>query len=44
MLIAARGGTAEIVDVGAVDHVGTAIASLPLVRVWFTELTQANGS
>lgn len=42
--IAARGGTAEIVDVGAVDHVGTAIASLPLVRAWFTELAQANGS
>jgi hypothetical protein len=36
--ITARGGTARIVDMGTVDHVGTAITALPLVRSWFTEL------
>lgn len=36
--IVARGGTARIVDVGAVDHVGTAITSVPLVRTWFSRL------
>jgi pimeloyl-ACP methyl ester carboxylesterase len=37
--ITARGGTARIVDMGTVDHVGTAITALPLIRTWFTELT-----
>jgi len=27
------------VDMGAVDHVGTAVTSLPLIRTWFTQLT-----
>lgn len=36
--ITARGGTARIVDLGAVDHVGTAITALPLIRTWFAEL------
>jgi hypothetical protein len=36
--IMARGGTAQIVDMGAVDHVGTAITALPLIRAWFTQL------
>jgi hypothetical protein len=34
-----RGGVAQIVDVGEVDHIGTAIASLPLIRAWFSDLT-----
>jgi alpha/beta superfamily hydrolase len=38
--IMARGGTADIVDMGDVDHVGTAVTSLPLIRAWFTELTR----
>jgi acetyl esterase/lipase len=37
--IMARGGTVRLVDMGAVDHVGTAVTSLPLIRTWFTELT-----
>jgi pimeloyl-ACP methyl ester carboxylesterase len=37
--ITARGGTAQIVDMGTTNHVGTAIASLPLIRTWFNELT-----
>ncbi|MEV4622444.1 hypothetical protein AB0J74_27490 [Asanoa sp. NPDC049573] len=37
--ILARGGTAEIIDLGDVDHVGSAITSLPLVRTWFTGLS-----
>jgi hypothetical protein len=37
--IQARGGTARIINMGAVDHVGTAIASVPLVRTWFSQLT-----
>lgn len=36
--ITARGGTAQLIDMGGVDHVGTAIASLPLVRTWFSQL------
>lgn len=36
--ITARGGTAQIVDMGTVDHVGTAITALPLIRTWFAEL------
>jgi hypothetical protein len=36
--IAARGGTAQLVDMGEVDHIGTAVTSLPLIRAWFTEL------
>jgi hypothetical protein len=38
--IIARGGTAQIIDMGDVDHVGTAVTSLPLVRTWFTQLTR----
>jgi acetyl esterase/lipase len=37
--IMAHGGTAQIVDLGNVDHVGTAKASVSLIRTWFTELT-----
>jgi hypothetical protein len=33
-----QGGRAPIEDMGQVDHVGTAIASLPLIRAWFTQL------
>lgn len=36
--IMARGGTAQIVDMGDVDHIGTAVTSVPLVRTWFTQL------
>lgn len=36
--IAARGGVAEVVDAGEVDHIGTAIVSLPLIRDWFIHL------
>jgi acetyl esterase/lipase len=36
--ITASGGTAQIVDMGTVDHVGTAITSLPLIRTWFSQL------
>jgi hypothetical protein len=34
-----RGGTAEVVDMGDVDHVATAVTALPLIRTWFTDLT-----
>jgi alpha/beta superfamily hydrolase len=37
--IMARGGTAQIMDMGDVDHVATAITSLPLIRAWFCQLT-----
>jgi acetyl esterase/lipase len=37
--IRAKGGHAEIEDMGQVDHVGTALASLPLIRAWFALLT-----
>jgi acetyl esterase/lipase len=37
--IMTRGGTARIIDMGDVDHVGTAVTSLPLIRTWFTQLT-----
>ena len=37
--IIARGGTAQIIDMGDVDHVGSVITSLPLVRTWFTQLS-----
>lgn len=37
--IRAEGGRARIEDMGQVDHVGTALASLPLIRAWFTRLT-----
>jgi hypothetical protein len=36
--IRAEGGHAEIEDMGQVDHVGTALASLPLMRAWFALL------
>jgi pimeloyl-ACP methyl ester carboxylesterase len=36
--IQARGGHAQIEDMGQVDHVGTAMASLPLIRAWFAAL------
>jgi hypothetical protein len=36
--IEARGGRAQIEDMGEVGHVGTIIASLPLVRAWFSQL------
>jgi hypothetical protein len=36
--IIAHGGTATAVDLGAVDHVGTAIAALPQIRTWFEQL------
>jgi pimeloyl-ACP methyl ester carboxylesterase len=39
--IAARGGTAQLVDMGEVDHIGTAVTSLPLIRAWFTELARS---
>lgn len=32
------GGRAQIEDMGEVDHVGSALASLPLVRAWFSQL------
>jgi hypothetical protein len=35
--ILATGGTAEVVDLGAVDHVGTADAALPLTPAWFSQ-------
>jgi hypothetical protein len=38
--ILARRGTADIIDVGDVDHIGTAIASLPRIRAWFEHLAQ----
>ncbi|GAB3420516.1 alpha/beta hydrolase family protein [Flindersiella endophytica] len=38
--IHARGGTAEILDLGNLDHTGTAIASLPRIRDWFQTTTQ----
>jgi hypothetical protein len=34
----ARGGRARIVDQGDVDHIGTAITSLPQIRSWFTSM------
>jgi pimeloyl-ACP methyl ester carboxylesterase len=37
--IMTRGGTAHVIDMGDVDHVGTAVTSLPLIRTWFTQLT-----
>ena len=36
--IAAAGGSAEVVDMGQLDHVGTALASLPMIRDWFLSL------
>lgn len=36
--IKAKGGTAQIVDMGAVDHIETAVFSTPLVRAWFNQL------
>jgi len=36
--IAAHGGAAEVVDAGDVDHIGTAIVSLPMIRDWFIHL------
>jgi hypothetical protein len=32
------GGHAQIEDMGKVDHLGSALASLPLVRAWFSQL------
>jgi pimeloyl-ACP methyl ester carboxylesterase len=32
------GGRAQIEDVGEVNHVGSALVSLPLVRTWFSQL------
>jgi hypothetical protein len=32
------GGHAQIADMGRVDHIGSALASLPLVRAWFSQL------
>jgi hypothetical protein len=32
------GGHAQIEDMGDVDHLGSALASLPLVRAWFSQL------
>jgi hypothetical protein len=32
------GGHAQIEDVGEVDHLGSLIASVPLVRAWFSQL------
>ena len=37
--IIARGGAADVVDLGPVDHLGTALASLPLIRTWFAWLS-----
>jgi dienelactone hydrolase len=39
-----RGGTAQIIDMGDVDHVGTAVTSLPLIRTWFTHLTRQSST
>jgi hypothetical protein len=39
--IATHGGAAEIVDVGELDHVGTAFSSLTLIREWFIHLRSA---
>jgi pimeloyl-ACP methyl ester carboxylesterase len=36
--ILAHGGEATIADMGDVDHVGTAIAALPVIRTWFASL------
>lgn len=33
--IAAAGGQSEVVDLGPVDHIGTAITALPMIRDWF---------
>jgi hypothetical protein len=41
--IRARGGSAQIVDMGEVDHVGTAVTSLPLIRTWFTHMAALSG-
>jgi acetyl esterase/lipase len=38
-----RGGDAQIVDLGATDHIGTAIAGLPVVRDWFSGLDAPTG-
>ena len=38
-LIRSSGGRAEVVDVGPVDHRGTAFAAVGLARRWFDELT-----
>jgi hypothetical protein len=35
-----RDGHAQIEDMGQVDHVGTARASLPLIRGWFAQLAR----
>lgn len=37
--IVAHGGEATIEDMGAVDHVGTAVAALPEIRDWFRTLS-----
>lgn len=37
-LIRASGGTADVVDVGPVDHRGTAFAAVGLARRWFDDL------
>ena len=37
-LLRARGGTAEVVDVGPVDHRGTALAAVGLARQWFDDV------
>ncbi|HEX6682567.1 MAG TPA: hypothetical protein VF062_07205 [Candidatus Limnocylindrales bacterium] len=33
--ILAHGGSAEVVDLGDVDHLGTAFLALPQIRDWF---------
>lgn len=35
--IMSAGGTARIIDMGAADHIGTAVTSAPLIRTWFAE-------
>jgi hypothetical protein len=35
--IAARGAQVELVDLSGTDHIGTAIAGLPLIRDWFQQ-------
>jgi pimeloyl-ACP methyl ester carboxylesterase len=36
----AKGGTAQIMDMGPIDHVGTAVTSVPLIRTWFSHLRE----
>ncbi|MEU4195320.1 hypothetical protein AB0E69_25700 [Kribbella sp. NPDC026611] len=38
-----HGAHAQLIDLGQLDHVASALASLPAVRSWFTQEAHANG-